>query len=228
MANMASWGPMIFTVSANKVIALQDFTTSMNLKEDSENDTSGTPPTNTRGRDLIPMTFSETCVAAAGVNPLQRYSMWGSLLGQTYPLIIGGQQIGPARMKLKNVSMTDVVLSAKGDFLKASIAITLEEWSAENTSALLEEGSEEGTEEGHGGVTGPSGVTGTGGLTPADKKAALNATRADAHRKEMWDYRQRSSYEQYFNQDRPLLNPYAGSAAANPEWALSVHAKAKK
>lgn len=149
MGYMASWGPMGFIVSPQKIITLEKFTTSMTLKEDSENDTSGTEPVNTRGRNLIPMAFSETCVAAAGVEPLQRYNTWGALLGKAYPLMIGTNRIGPPRMKLKSVSMSDVITSVSGAIIQATLSITLEEWSEGKTSALLkEEQAEEVTEEG--------------------------------------------------------------------------------
>lgn len=164
MAYMASWGPMGFLVSPQKIIALENFTTSVTLKEDSENDTSGTPPTNTRGRQLIPMSFSETCHASAGVDPLARYSLWSSLIGNAYPLLIGGKRIGPARMKLKNVAMSDTAFTVSGDFIQATISITLEEWSEENTSALLEEETAETTSTGSTSSTGSTGGTvSTGG-----------------------------------------------------------------
>ena len=185
MAYMASWGPMGFVVSPQKIITLEKFTTSMTLKEDSENDTSGTEPTNTRGRELVPMAFSETCVAAAGIDPLQRYNLWCALLGEAYPLMIGANRIGPARMKLKNVSMSDVTLSAKGDIIRATLSISLEEWSEGKTSALLEEEqAEEGTEEtgteetqatGATGATSGTGATGGGSsaTTPMSAPARI-------------------------------------------------------
>lgn len=168
MGYMASWGPMGFIVSPQKIISLEKFTTSVTLKEDSENDTSGTPPTNTRGRELIPMSFSETCHASAGVDPLARYSLWSSLIGKSYPLLIGGRRIGPSRMKLKNVSMSDTDFTVSGDFIKATISITLEEWSNGTTSALLEEDTADTTSADGTGATGATGGTGgTGGTGSA-------------------------------------------------------------
>lgn len=204
MGYMASWGPMGFIVSPQKIITLEKFTTSMTLKEDSENDTSGTEPTNTRGRNLIPMAFTETCVAAAGVDPLTRYSMWGALLGHAYPLIIGGKRIGPARMKLKNVSMSDTKFSSSGAMIMATLSISLEEMDESNTSALLEDeteveaeaeadtaagadagaGAETGTVAStvsvSGGVDNNSGIRGAaltvGQKLKAEQKYAINAT----------------------------------------------------
>lgn len=166
MGYMASWGPMGFIVSPQKIITLEKFTTSMTLKEDSENDTSGTEPTNTRGRNLIPMAFSETCVSAAGVDPLQRYNTWGALLGEAYPLMIGVNRIGPPRMKLKSVSMSDVTLSASGAIIQATLSISLEEWSEGKTSALLKEDQvEDETEEGATETGGSKTTTTTPSLT---------------------------------------------------------------
>ena len=52
MAYMVKWGPKGFLVSPSKVVPFDGFSTDMKLKADSENDTSGTEPTNTRGREL--------------------------------------------------------------------------------------------------------------------------------------------------------------------------------
>ena len=145
MSIMAYWGPMSFEVSTNRIAVLQNLTTSLTLKEDSENDTSGTEPTNTRGRELRPMSFDITYHAAAGNNPRAMISAWESLLGYSYPLVIGGQRFGEGKMKLKNVSTKDIQLTNSGGFIQAAVSISLEEYSEGKTSKLLEE--EEETEE---------------------------------------------------------------------------------
>lgn len=145
MSIMAYWGPMSFEVSNNRIAVLQNLTTSLTLKEDSENDTSGTEPTNTRGRDLRPMSFEILYHAGAGNNPRAMIAAWESLLGRSYPLVIGGQRFGEGKMKLKNVSTKDIQLTNSGGFIQAAVSISLEEYSEGKTSKLLEE--EEETEE---------------------------------------------------------------------------------
>ena len=147
MSIMAYWGPMTFEVSTNRIAVLQNLTTSLTLKEDSENDTSGTEPTNTRGRDLRPMSFEILYHAGAGNNPRAMIAAWESLLGHSYPLVIGGQRFGEGKMKLKNVSTKDIQLTNSGGFIQAAVSISLEEYSEGKISKLLDEDEEEETEE---------------------------------------------------------------------------------
>jgi hypothetical protein len=127
MNYIAKWGPMGFVVSPTKIIPFNDFSTSVEVKTDESNDTNGNPPTNVRGRELQTMQFSTTYLRAAGVDPRARYDEWESLAGQSYPLYIGGKRFGPAKMMLASVSISELTLSHKGDFLSVSIDITLTE-----------------------------------------------------------------------------------------------------
>lgn len=137
MQYMATWGPKGFLVSSKKVVVMEDLTTSLSLKEDSENDTSGTQPTNTRGRELRPITFKVKYLAAAGVDPRGQIKEWEAQLGNAYPLIIGGKRFGPAKMKLTKVDTSDIKLTNTGAFLQATVSITLEEYSGGKTSQLV-------------------------------------------------------------------------------------------
>lgn len=156
MAYMAKWGPKGFLISPAKIVPFKDFTTSMTLKADSENDTSGTAPINTRGRELQPMTFSTTYLRAAGVDPRAQIEEWEGELGNSYPLYIGGKRFGPPKMKLTQVSVSDVVLSNNGEFLQASLSFTFAEDVGEKSSN----------------------VTASAGTTPAARTTSANASRA--------------------------------------------------
>ena len=137
MGYMATWGPKGFVISTSKIVVMEGLTTSLSLKQDSENDTSGTQTTNTRGRELRPITFSVTYLAAAGVDPRGQIDEWEAQLGNAYPLYIGGQRFGAEKMKLTKVDTSDILLSNTGKFLRAKVSITLEEYSGGKTSALV-------------------------------------------------------------------------------------------
>ena len=137
MAYMARWGNKGFIVSPSKIAVLEGLSTSLTLKEDSENDTSGTQPTNTRGRELRPITFKVKYLRAAGVDPRAQIAEWEAELGNAYPLIIGNERFGETKMKLTKVASSDILLSNSGAFLQAVVSITLEEYSEGKTSKLL-------------------------------------------------------------------------------------------
>lgn len=136
MAYMVRWGPKGFLVSPSKVVPFGNFTTSMKLKSDSENDTSGTEPTNTRGRELRPVTFETTYMSALGVDPRGQIDEWEELIGQAYPLYIGSKRFGPPKMMLKEVATSDVKLTTQGEMISCKIAITLEEYAEGKKSQL--------------------------------------------------------------------------------------------
>ncbi len=166
MGYMAKWGTKEFLVSANKIIVLEGLSTSLTLKEDSENDTSGTQPTNTRGRELRPISFRVRYLAAAGVNPREQIAGWEAELGSAYPLIIGGERFGAEKMKLTSVAVSDIRLSNSGSFLDATVTIMLEEYSEGKSSKLMNTSA-------NGAAS--SSVSGNS-TTEAAKKAALTAT----------------------------------------------------
>lgn len=137
MGYQARWGPKGFIISPNKIVPLTGLSTSLTLKADSENDTSGTQPTNTRGRELRPITFSVPYYAAAGVDPRDQIRQWEAELGKAYPFLIEGKKFGADKMKLTNVETSDIQLSNSGKFISCVISITLEEYSEGKTSKLV-------------------------------------------------------------------------------------------
>ena len=78
-----------------------------------------------------------TYLAAAGVDPRAQIKEWEAELGNAYPLIIGTERFGAEKMKLTKVDTSDILLTNSGKFLRATVGITLEEYSAGKTSKLL-------------------------------------------------------------------------------------------
>lgn len=133
----ARWGPKGFIVSQDKIVSMSELATSLALKKDSENDTSGTPPTNTRGRELRPITFKVSYYAAAGVDPRDQIRQWEAELGNFYPLFIEGKRFGAEKMMLTQVATSDIKLSNTGRFISCVVSITLEEYANGKTSILV-------------------------------------------------------------------------------------------
>lgn len=127
MGYKAQWGPMGFIVSPDKIVPFENLTTSITLKSDNGNDTSGTSPTNVRGREPQPMSFSTKYMRALGVDPRERFEAWSALVGQSYPLYIGDQRFGPAKMMLTGINMSELITSNTGVFLSVKLDITMQE-----------------------------------------------------------------------------------------------------
>ena len=167
MQYLAKWGPKGFLVSPNKIVPFEGFSTSFKTKDDSNNDTSGKAKTNTRGKELISMSFETTYLRAAGTDPRSQIEEWKSLLDKSYPLIIGGERFGPNKMQLKQVDVSDCLFSNTGKMLKVKIKITLKEDAGSATSTKAKSSSSSSAS---------SKAKATYEKTVAEKRAAMNAT----------------------------------------------------
>lgn len=128
MGYYAQWGPKGFIVSPDKIVAFDGFSTSIELNDDSEKDTSGKSPTNTKGLKPQAINMSITYTRAAGVDPRGQFEEWSGLVGQAYPLYIGGKRFGPDNVKLKKVDLSRLQLSNDGAFTSVTIAVSFEEY----------------------------------------------------------------------------------------------------
>ena len=165
MSYMAQWGSKGFLLSPTKIVLLENLTTSVELKADSENDTSGTSPTNTRGLVARPVSFSVTYTRAAGADPRAQLTEWEGLVGQSNPLYIGGTRFGPSSLLLTKVDSSEFVFSPKGEFLSVTVNLSFVENSGGSTSSAAK--------------TTTSKTTSSGGSVYAEtvaKRKAMNAT----------------------------------------------------
>lgn len=136
----ARWGPFGFLVSPSKVVPFDNFSTSITLKTDSGNDTSGTSATNKRGLEAQPMSFSTRYMRALGVDPRERFEAWRAEIGNSYPLYIGNTRFGPEKMMLTGVSVSELLTNNDGSFLSITLDITLQEDSTATKSSSTSSG----------------------------------------------------------------------------------------
>ena len=183
MGEKAKWGPKSFLTSPNKIVPFNGFSTSVTLKSDSENDTSGTEPTNTRGRELQPFSCTTTYHAAAGNDPMDEFNSWVELVGLHYPLYIGGRRVGPAeRFILQSVDASDMVQAENGTVLSLTLSFSFTEYSEGKSSKLASVSGGSSTPS----VTasGPTQAGATYEQLVAEKNAAKNATASAADKAE--------------------------------------------
>lgn len=148
MGYKARWGPMGFVISPSKIVPFDDLKTTIAIKSDSGNDTSGTSATNNRGRENQSIQFTTQYLKAVGVDPRKSFDEWTALVGSAHPLYIGEKRFGPAKMALKSVAISESILSTEGVFLSITLSITLEENpSASKTSKKTSKKSQKGTNE---------------------------------------------------------------------------------
>ena len=137
MAVKATWGPKTFLTSPTRIVPFNEFSSTVTLKSDSENDTSGTEPVNTRGRELQSLTCSTTYYVATGSDPIAEFDSWVELLGKSNPLYIGGRKFGPAeRFLLQEISAAEMQQAENGEVISLYITLSFIEHSEGKSSKL--------------------------------------------------------------------------------------------
>ena len=128
MEYLAKWGNKGFLINPSKIVPLLSLKTGFARKADTNEDTSGTPPTNTRGLELQTITLETRYLAGLGVDPRGQIEDWKKQFGLRYPLYINGKQFGPDLLELDTVDITNVVLDNQGRFLQVDLTVTLVEY----------------------------------------------------------------------------------------------------
>ena len=131
----AQWGPKGFLISPEKIVPFFDLATTISLKTDSGTDTSGAVATNAKGLEPQQVEFSTTYFKSLNVDPRAQYDEWASLVGASHPLLIGGKRFGAEKMQLQSVTLSDVRLTPKGEFICATISVVLSEPTAQKTTS---------------------------------------------------------------------------------------------
>lgn len=129
MGYTARWGPKGFIISPTKVVSLEDFATSFAIKSDTNGDTSGTPPTNTQGMELQPLTLKTRYARALGTDPIGQIEEWRAQVGKANTFFLGGKPFGPKFM-LKQADVSETSFTPDGTMIACTISLTFEEYSS--------------------------------------------------------------------------------------------------
>jgi hypothetical protein len=127
MAIIASWRNKRWEVSPSKIYNIENLSTTYKLKTDTNQDNEGTPPTNVRGNELVPLSFEVVLGDAAGVNVRGEIDSWEDLVGKSGAFLLGGKRFGPELMKLHSVGVNDVKLDDTGRIRTAKLSLQFEE-----------------------------------------------------------------------------------------------------
>lgn len=127
MATQARWYNKTFEITPSKVMTISGFSTSYKLKSDTNDDTSGTKKTNTRGREPEEPSFSVKYLAAVGATPRNDFTGWRALVGKKDYLYIGKTKYGTHKFQLISADVSDVLLDNKGRTMQAVVTLHFRE-----------------------------------------------------------------------------------------------------
>lgn len=136
MATMAKWGPKTWAVSTKQVVALEGLSFSYTQVADENTSTEDEKPTNERGTELFPLTFTTTLHSGAGVDVRAEIESWKELVTKVNYFYLGGKKLGP-KLQLRKVAVGDVQLDDLGRMRLATISFEFKEYDAETTSVKV-------------------------------------------------------------------------------------------
>ena len=137
MATMAKWGPKTWGVNSNKVVALQGLSFSFAQVADNNSSTEDKKPTNERGTELFPLSFTTTLHSGAGVDVRKEIESWEKLVTKVDYFYLGGKRLGPM-LQLRKVAVSDLKIDNLGRVRLATLSFEFKEYDADTTSVKVD------------------------------------------------------------------------------------------
>ena len=136
MATIAKWGPKSWAVSANQVLVLKGLGFSYARVADNNSSTEDEKPTNERGTELFPLTFSTVLHSGAGVDVRAEIESWESLVTKVNYFYLGGQRLGP-KLQLRKVNVSVDEMDDLGRMRLATLSFEFKEYDEATTSVKV-------------------------------------------------------------------------------------------
>lgn len=130
MSYMAEWGPQGFVCTTYKVLPIVSFSSTKSAKTENQSDADDSGKTNIKGTEPYKISIATQCLRAAGVDPRKQVEEWETLVGEAYPLYLGGERFGPKKMYLKSVSADNYLFTNAGKVLSVDLKLEFEEYIA--------------------------------------------------------------------------------------------------
>lgn len=137
MATMAKWGSKEWAVSSKKVVALEGLSFSYAQVADNNTSTEDKKPTNERGTELFPLTFTTTLHSGAGVDVRKEIESWEKLVTKVNYFYLGGKRLGP-KLQLRKVSVSDIKLDDLGRMRLATLSFEFKEYDSATSSVKVD------------------------------------------------------------------------------------------
>lgn len=121
---------IVFSVSDKKILTLEKLNQTVSGRWANHNIIAKKPKSEFLGADLRSLTFTITLNAQHGVKPRKTMEAIEKAIetGRTEPLVIGGKNIGKNKWKIIKMSESWDTILSKGELLKATLSLTLEEY----------------------------------------------------------------------------------------------------
>lgn len=137
MAIMARWGSKSWTISSQKVLALEGLTFSFEQIADNNTSTEEKKTTNERGTELFPLSFTTVLHSGAGVDVRTEIESWQSLVTKVNYFYLGDKRLGPM-LQLRKVDVSNVKLDNLGRMRLATLSFEFKEYDNDTSSVKVD------------------------------------------------------------------------------------------
>lgn len=127
---LAMFGPKGFTVSSNKVITFDDFSSNSSLETEKQESKNKKPSTYIKGAGLDTFSVKVRLDRALGVYPMEQIEDWMSIKdkAEAYPFLLNGKPFLNTKWILKSVGINETHIDNTGYMLAATITLNFEEF----------------------------------------------------------------------------------------------------
>ncbi|AUN08954.1 hypothetical protein CF081_19725 [Clostridium botulinum] len=127
---IAVWGPMVFSVSLNKIYTFDGFSLSSSIDIEEQEREGSKPSTYIKGLNSDEISFTIPLIKQRKVNIRNEYINWINTQNKRIPymLIINNKPVTSSKFLLTSVKLSNTLLDRKGDYFKATIEVTFKEF----------------------------------------------------------------------------------------------------
>lgn len=136
MPMIAKWATKIWEVSERRIVSLSGLSFSYSQVADNNSATEENKPTNERGTELFPLSFTMSLHSGAGVDVRAEIESWERLVTKVDYFYLGGKRLGP-KLQLRSVSVGNVEIDGFGRMLFANLSIEFKEYDATTSSVTV-------------------------------------------------------------------------------------------
>lgn len=127
---IAVWGPMVFSVSLNRVYPFDDFSLSSSVDTEEQEREGYKQSTYIKGLNLDEISFSIPLIKQRRVNIRSEIINWLNTQNRRVPymLIINNKPVTSSKFLLTSVKVSNTIFDKKGDYIRANIEVTFKEF----------------------------------------------------------------------------------------------------
>lgn len=127
MAVLAQWLNKTWEINPQKIMALENLSTSFELRADTKDDAEGKPSVNVRGLELQPLSFETFLSDSVGIDVRAEIESWSKLVGESGAFMLAGRRFEPEKIQLIKINTANTIVDDFGRIRQAKLTMNFRE-----------------------------------------------------------------------------------------------------